>query len=83
MQAEIGAQAGCVLALEAPENRNKLGFFLSIDDAVFHDTVVPGDQLLVDASSVSRGRFGKGEARMYVGETLISEISLKFAVVDR
>ncbi|OPZ25454.1 MAG: 3-hydroxyacyl-(acyl-carrier-protein) dehydratase FabZ [Lentisphaerae bacterium ADurb.BinA184] len=83
LQAEIGAQAGCVLALEAPENRNRLGIFLSIDDGVFHDVVVPGDQLLIDAQTSGRGRFGRGEAKLYVGSTLISAISLKFAVVER
>jgi len=55
---------------------------MAIDDAKFHHPVVPGDQLLIDIVAQLRSRFGKGEARLYVGEKLVSEVALKFAVLD-
>jgi 3-hydroxyacyl-[acyl-carrier-protein] dehydratase len=82
MQAEIGAQAGCALALAAPENRHKLAYFMSIDEARFFHPVVPGDQLVMDVRVSGRGRFGRGEGSYWVGNRKVSEIALKFAVVE-
>ncbi|MCF7854879.1 MAG: hypothetical protein K9N51_08780, partial [Candidatus Pacebacteria bacterium] len=83
IQAEIGAQAGCTLALSLPENRNKLAYFMSIDEAHFTQPVVPGDQLLIDVVVSTRGRFGRGSGTMSVDNQLVGELTLKFAVVDR
>ncbi len=83
LQIEIAAQFGCVLAFSLPENRGKLAFFMAIDDATFHAPVLPGDQLVVDLVASMRSRFGKGEARMFVGDRIVTEVSLKFAIVDR
>ncbi len=82
LQAEMGAQAGCALALAAPENQGKLAYFMSIDQAKFTLPVCPGDQLLMDVQVTGRGRFGKGEGSYYVGDRKVSEISLKFAIVS-
>ena len=83
LQVEMCAQVGCVLALSLPENQGKLGFFMAVDDAKFHAPVVPGDQLLIDTISNLRSRFGKGEAKIYVGDQLMTEVQIKFAIVDR
>jgi 3-hydroxyacyl-[acyl-carrier-protein] dehydratase len=83
LQVEMAAQVGCVLAFSLPENAGKLGFFMAIDDAKFHHPVVPGDQLVIDTVAVLRSRFGKGEARLTVGDRLVSEVAIKFAIVDR
>ena len=82
LQTEIAAQAGCSLALATPGNENKLGYFMSIDHAEFHHPVLPGDQLIVDVSAFGKGRFGRGEGCLYVGDKLVGEICLKFAVID-
>ena len=83
VHAEIAAQAGCALALSQPGNENKLAFFMSIDKSNFYSPVVPGDQLLLDVKVEPRGRFGKGHGDMYVGERKVSDIDLKFAIVER
>ncbi|MFA4945306.1 MAG: 3-hydroxyacyl-[acyl-carrier-protein] dehydratase FabZ [Lentisphaeria bacterium] len=83
LQVEMAAQAGCALALSIPANHGKLGFFMAIDEARFHAPVLPGDQLLLDTASEMRAKFGKGEAKLYVGDQLVSEVLMKFAIVDR
>lgn len=83
LQVEMGAQVGCGLALGMPENAGKLGFFMAIDEAKFYSPLVPGDQLLLETAFIMRARFGKGEAKMYVGDRLVSEATIKFAIVDR
>lgn len=83
IQAEIGAQAGCALALSLPENADKLAYFMSLDTAQFLSPVVPGDQLVVEVEVAGRGRFGRGTGTMHVGNRLVSELSLKFAVLER
>lgn len=83
VQAEIAAQAGCALALSEPGNENKLAVFMSIDQCHFYEAVIPGDQLLIDVKVTPRGRFGKGHGELYVGTRLVSDIDLKFAIVDR
>ena len=83
LQLEIAAQVGCVYSLSLPENADKIAFFMSIDSAQFHHPVLPGDQLLIDMSLAgSKGRFGKATAHLYVGEKLVTECVLKFAIVD-
>ncbi|OGJ88607.1 MAG: hypothetical protein A2350_01455 [Candidatus Raymondbacteria bacterium RifOxyB12_full_50_8] len=83
LELEMAAQAACALALKMPGNENKLGYFMSIDQGTWHAPVVPGDQLLIDMTIAGRGRFGTGEGKLYVGETPVTEMALKFALVDR
>jgi len=83
LQVEMAAQVGCVLALSLPENQNKLGIFMAIDEADFLIPVIPGDRLVLDIVTNLRPRFGKGEAQLFVGERLVSRVAIKFAVVDR
>ena len=83
LQVEMAAQVGCVLALSLPENKNKLGLFMAIDDATFHYPVLPGDQLVLDTTAEMRSRFGKGKAVLSVGDRVVAEVALKFAIGDR
>lgn len=83
LQIEMAAQVGCVLALSIPENKGKLGFFMAIDDAKFHAPVMPGDQLVIETNANMRSKFGKGDAKIYVGDQLVTEVLIKFAIVDR
>ncbi len=82
LQLEAAAQMGCVVALSIPGNEEKLGYFMSIDSAEFRHPVFPGDQLVVSVSMEFRGRFGKGSGALWVGDTVVAETSLKFAIVD-
>lgn len=78
---EAMAQVGAVALLRLPENQGKLALFAGIDKARFRRMVVPGDQLRIEVRAVARrGSLGRSEARAYVGETLVAEAELMFAL---
>lgn len=81
---EAMAQVGGVIMLSKPENRNKIAYFMSIDDAKFRQPVVPGDELRFEVEVLkTRARTGQCSGKAYVGEKLVCEAEVKFAVVDR
>ncbi len=81
LQMEIAAQIGCVYMLKLPENEGKIGYFMSIDKAVFYKPILPGDQMTVSISLAgSRGQFGKADVKIYVGTELVTVCQLKFAI---
>ena len=80
---EMLAQAGCVSVLSRPENKGKIGYFMAIEDGESFAPVFPGDQLVLDATlPATRSRFGRGSGKIYVGDRLISDFSMMFAIVD-
>ena len=82
-QMEIAAQTACAAVLSLPENKNKLGYFMSIDAGEYLYPVTPGDQLVFDIKAKVKSRFGAAEADGYVGDRLVSRGLVKFAIVDR
>ena len=80
---EAMAQVGGVIMLSKPENRNKIAYFMSLDSAKFRHPVMPGDQLkmVVEIKKI-RARTGQCAGRAYVGDKLVCEAEVKFAVVD-
>ncbi len=82
MLAEMAAQAGCFLALRKPENQGKIGIFMAIDQALSMEPVNVGDQVYFDSRMLSKGRFGKGESDLFVGDRQVARIMIKFAMVD-
>lgn len=83
LQVECGAQLGCAALLSRPENAGKLAFFMSIDAATFHAPVHPGEQLVMCMRSDVKGRYGMAEGRLYVGSRLVTEMTIKFAIVSQ
>lgn len=81
--AEMGAQAGCGMALTTPGQKDMLVYFMAIDKAVHHEHVFPGDRLLIDIQIAVRSRFGKADGTVYVGNRAVAELGLKFAMVER
>lgn len=81
---EIAAQAGCACMLARPENQNKLGFFMAIDEAESLAPVLPGDQVICEAilPDTEKSRFGKSSTVMRVGNKDVFKITLTFAIVD-
>lgn len=80
---EIAAQSGCASVLSRPENVGKLGFFMAINKAVLHRQVFPGEQLIIECSLPdSKSRFGKSSGVIRVGDEIVAEIALMFAVVE-
>ncbi len=81
---EAMAQVGGVIMLSKPENRNKIAYFMSIDSAKFRQPVLPGDELRMEVEVTRiRGRTGQCTGMAYVGDKLVCEAEVKFAVVDR
>lgn len=80
---EIMAQSGCACVLARPENKGKLGFFMAIDKAEVFAPVFPGDQLICEILlPPGKSRFGKGTGRIRVGDKVVFEITLMFAIMD-
>ena len=83
IQAEILAQAGCAAILAKPENKGKIGYFMSISSAEFIHPIHPGDQLICKMEvSGGGGKFGKGDGTIYVGDKIVSKVQMMFALVD-
>ncbi|MDD5355261.1 MAG: bifunctional UDP-3-O-[3-hydroxymyristoyl] N-acetylglucosamine deacetylase/3-hydroxyacyl-ACP dehydratase [Candidatus Omnitrophica bacterium] len=80
---EAMAQVGGVLMLSPAENRGKLAFFMSIDNAKFRKTVVPGDQLVIEVKvGKLRSKFGQLFATASVDGNVVTEAELMFALAD-
>lgn len=78
---EALAQTGCILLLSEPAYRGRLIFFAGIDHCRFRQQVKPGDTLRLEMVLMAlRGPVGKGHARASVGESLVCEADLTFAV---
>jgi len=81
---EALAQVGGVVMLSKSENRGKIAYLMSIDNAKFRQPVVPGDQLRLEAEVLkSRSKTGQCAGRAYVGDKLVCEAQVKFAVLAR
>ena len=79
---EIAAQSGCAYVLSLPQHKGKIGYFMSIDNGVFHRPIVPGDQLLLETKmTIRRERFGNGTAVIYVGDEQVATCEIKFTLV--
>jgi 3-hydroxyacyl-[acyl-carrier-protein] dehydratase len=81
---EALAQVGSVAMLSLEANRGKLGFFAGIDEFRFRGQVVPGDTLLLEVQITRlKGSIGKGSAVAKVGDKVVAEGGLMFALSDR
>lgn len=81
---EIAAQTGCAYLLGLAQNRGKLGFFMSIDEAEYFGEVRPGDEVLTRVQIQNlRERFGKCHGKVFVNGTLIAWADVKFAFVEQ
>jgi 3-hydroxyacyl-[acyl-carrier-protein] dehydratase len=80
---EAMAQAGAVLILTKPENRNRLVYFMGIDRVRYRRPVVAGDTVMLEATVVRlRSKMGslKGVAR--VDGHAVCEGQMTFALGD-
>jgi beta-hydroxyacyl-ACP dehydratase FabZ len=82
---EALAQAGGLLALASiPDPRNKLVFFMSIDKAKFRKPVVPGDQLILEITTLKfKPRVQKVAACAKVDDVVVTEAELMASIGDR
>lgn len=81
---EALAQVGTVAMLMVESNRGKLGFFAGIDGFRFRGQVTPGDTLTLEVEITRlKGAIGKGQAVAKVGDKVVAEGELMFALSDR
>lgn len=78
---EALAQVAGVMMLRKVENHGHLAYFTAIDNARFRRMVVPGDQLRLEVTPVKiRSRVGKVHGTAYVGNEVVAEADLMFAI---
>jgi UDP-3-O-[3-hydroxymyristoyl] N-acetylglucosamine deacetylase/3-hydroxyacyl-[acyl-carrier-protein] dehydratase len=83
LQVEAMAQVGSVLLLRNPENRGKIGYFMSADGVKFRKPVVPGDTLFITCELIkARRTLGKAACQCVVNGVVVSEGELTFALID-
>jgi UDP-3-O-[3-hydroxymyristoyl] N-acetylglucosamine deacetylase/3-hydroxyacyl-[acyl-carrier-protein] dehydratase len=80
---EALAQVAGVLMLNKRENLGKYAFFMSIDKVKFRKTVVPGDQLILEAEVARlRSKMGQVKTRALVEGKVVAEAQLMFTLVE-
>lgn len=80
---EALAQVGAVAILKLEVNKGKLAFFAGIDEFRFRGQVVPGDTLHLEVVITRlKGSIGKGQATAKVGDKIVAEGGLMFALSD-
>ncbi|MHB8170292.1 MAG: 3-hydroxyacyl-ACP dehydratase FabZ [Thermincolia bacterium] len=78
---EALAQVGAVSLLSMEEYRGRIALFAGIDNARFRQQVVPGDQLVLEVEVLKlRGTIGKAQAKAMVGDKVVAEAELMFAI---
>jgi len=81
---EAMAQTSCVLFLAHPERREKLAYFMSINEAKFRQPVYPGDLLELQVEVLrAREKGGKVKGNAYVNSRLVAEAKFMFYLVTK
>ncbi|GAB1401254.1 bifunctional UDP-3-O-[3-hydroxymyristoyl] N-acetylglucosamine deacetylase/3-hydroxyacyl-ACP dehydratase [Elusimicrobiota bacterium] len=81
---EAMAQTSCVLFLSKPNMKNKLAYFMGIDNVKFRKTVIPGDMLELKVEVIKdSGSKGKVKGEAFVDGKLVTEAEFMFILVDR
>ena len=84
LQVEAMAQLAGVLILKKPENVHKLAFLLSLDRVKFRKTVVPGDQLVLEAElQRQKENTAQVKTRALVDGAVACEARMRYMLVDR
>ena len=80
---EAMAQLSGVLFSQKLEHTGQLAVLLGMDKVKIRRPVVPGDQLILEATTVRvRSRTGHCRCRALVGNNLVAEAEIKFMLVD-
>jgi len=81
---EALAQAGGVYALSTSDNRGKIAYFASIDNAKFRKPVIPGDQLMLEVTFIKcRPRIVQLHGVAKVNNEVVAEADLMFAIASQ
>jgi UDP-3-O-[3-hydroxymyristoyl] N-acetylglucosamine deacetylase/3-hydroxyacyl-[acyl-carrier-protein] dehydratase len=80
---EALAQLSGLLLSQKLEHTGKLAVLLSMDNVKIRRSVVPGDQLILEAVTVRvKQRTGHVRCKAFVGDSLATEATIKFMLVD-
>lgn len=80
---EALAQTLGVLVLKREENRGKLAYFASINNAKFRKPVFPGDTLKLEVEVTKiRSKVVQAHGVAKVGEEIVTEADLLFSIVE-
>ena len=80
---EAMAQLGGLLMSRKLEHTGKLAVLLSLDKVKLRHPVTPGDQLILEAASISAGvRTAALQCKAFVGSRLAAEAQIRFMMVD-
>lgn len=78
---EALAQVGAVAMLSKEENKGKIAFMGAVNHAKFKGKVLPGDVLKLETEIIKvKGPIGVGNAKAYVGDRLVAQAELTFAI---
>lgn len=81
---EALAQTACALMFSRPNMKNKLAFFMGIEDVKFRRPVGPGDVLELHVEMLRIGsRAGKAKGVGKVNGETATEATFSFAIADR
>ena len=81
---EMMAQAGGVMLLTIEKNQGKLAYLAGVEKARFRKPVLPGDTLIAEVTMLrARASMGWVKAVGRVGDKVVCEAELAFAVMDR
>ena len=79
---EAMAQVGGVLMLACEEHQGKLAYFLAANNVKFRKTVEPGSQLIIEVTAGRiKSKTGTVYTKAFVGNKLVAEAELRFALV--
>ncbi|MCX5708557.1 MAG: bifunctional UDP-3-O-[3-hydroxymyristoyl] N-acetylglucosamine deacetylase/3-hydroxyacyl-ACP dehydratase [Candidatus Omnitrophica bacterium] len=80
---EAMAQVGGVMMLALEENRGKLAFFMTINNAKFRKPVVPGDQLVFEVTAGKiKSKTGTIYGKASVDGKVVAEADMMFIIAD-
>lgn len=80
---EALAQVGAVALLQADNNRGKIGLLAGVDGFRFRRQVKPGDVLTLEMQITRlKGTIGKGTGTAKVGDEIVAQGELMFALQD-
>jgi UDP-3-O-[3-hydroxymyristoyl] N-acetylglucosamine deacetylase/3-hydroxyacyl-[acyl-carrier-protein] dehydratase len=80
---EAMAQLGGILLSQKLEHTGKVAVLLSMDNVKFRHSVLPGDQLILEAETVRvKARTGHVRCSARVNEELVAQAEIKFMMVD-
>lgn len=81
LMVEALAQVGAVAILSQPEFKGRTAYFAAINSAKFKGKVIPGDVLRLETEIIKvKGPIGIGAAKAYVGDKLVVQAELTFAI---